>query len=157
MHKERRRHAVTPWMATLLVAAWLSLGMGGLGDSDVVTKVPKPERSFLVELVDAADVSFTLRDFSMSGLTMLPVTAGKADISLDFAEILEVRMYLQDDRVLAKVLFRNQTTQEFMVEPNLAFYGLTDWGKLKIKAENIRRVTFLGRADKPLPAGAGTD
>jgi hypothetical protein len=157
MHNGRRRHAMTPWMAVLLVAAWLSLGMGGFGDSDVVTKIPKPERSFLVELVDAADVSFTLRDFSMDGLTMLPVTAGKADISLDFAEIMEARMYLQDNRVLAKVLFRNQTSREFMIEPDLEFYGLTDWGMLKIKAGNIRRVTFLGRADKHLPAGAGTD
>ncbi len=157
MQNERRRHVTTPWMAVLLVAAWLSLGMGGFGDSEAVTKIPKPERSFLVELVDADDVSFALRDFSMNGLTMLPVMAGKADISLDFAEIMEARMYLQDDRVLAKVLFRNQTTQEFMIDPGLAFYGLTDWGKLKIKAEDIRRITFLGRADTPLPAGAGTD
>ncbi|SMP70830.1 hypothetical protein SAMN06295888_1174 [Desulfonatronum zhilinae] len=157
MQNERCRRMTTPWMAVLLVAAWLSLGMGGLGDSDVVTKIPKPERSFLVELVDADDVSFALHDFSMNGLTMLPVTAGKADISLDFAEIMEARMYLQDDRVLSKVLFRNQTTQEFMIDPGLAFYGLTDWGKLKITAGNIRRITFLGRADKPLPAGAGTD
>jgi len=66
-------------------------------------------------------------------------------------------MYLQDNRVLAKVLFRNQTSREFMIEPDLEFYGLTDWGMLKIKAGNIRRVTFLGRADKHLPAGAGTD
>ncbi|PTN38689.1 hypothetical protein [Desulfonatronum sp. SC1] len=157
MRNEQRRHMATPWMAVLLVAAWLSLGMGGLGDADVITKIPKPERSFLVELVDADDVSFALRDFSMNGLTMLPVAAGKADISLDFAEIMEVRMYLQDDRVLARVLFRDQTTREFIIEPDLAFYGLTDWGKLKIKAEYIRRVTFLGRADQPLPVGTRAD
>lgn len=149
MRDMQRRPWVTGWMVMLAVAAWLSLGLGGFGDSDAVTKIPKPERSFLVELVDAEDVSFSLRDFSMNGLTLFPVTAGKANISLDFAEIVEARMYLQDDQVLAKVTFRNQSSGEFLVDPGLPFYGLTDWGKLKIKAGNIRRITFLGRADVP--------
>jgi hypothetical protein len=157
MRSEQHHQMMKVWTSVLLIAAWLSLGMGVIGDTEVITTIPKPERSFLVELVDADDVSFALRDFSMNGLTLFPVTAGKADISLDFAEIMEARMYLQDDRVLAKVLFRNQTTQEFIIDSGLAFYGLTDWGKLKITAKNIRRVTFLGRADTPLPAGAGTD
>ena len=157
MRNEQRRHMMTAWMAVLLVAAWLNLGMGGLGDTGAVTKIPKPERSFLVELVDAEEVSFFLHDFSMDGLTIFPVTAGKADISLDFAEILEARMYLQDDQVLARVTFQNQSSREFMADPNIPFYGLTDWGKLKIKAGDIRRITFLGRADSPLPSGMETD
>lgn len=153
MRKERRCQRVTPRLVFLLIlllaSAWLSLGMGGFGDNEAITKIPRPERSFLVELVDADDVSFALRDFSMNGLTLLPVTAGKADISLDFAEILDVQMFMQDNHVLARVLFRNQSTAEFMADPGLPFYGLTDWGKLKIKAGNIRRITFLGRADTP--------
>ncbi len=157
MDTERRRHGPTPWMAVLLVAAWLSLGMGGFGDTDVVTKIPKPERSFLVELTDAEDISFFLRDFSMDGLTLIPVTAGKAEISLDFEEILEARMYLQDDKILARVTFQNQSSRDFTAEPNIPFYGLTDWGKLKILARDIRKITFLGRADSPLPSGLETD
>lgn len=137
------------WVFGVLITGLLSLGMGGFGDTETVTKIPKPERSFLVELVDADDVSFSLRDFSMDGLTMFPVTAGKANISLDFAEILEVRMYLQDDRVLARVTFRNQSSGEFRIEPDLPFYGVTDWGKLRIQAGDIRQITFLGRADGP--------
>jgi len=137
------------WIVGVLIAGWLSLGMGGLGDTETVTKIPKPERSFQVELLDTDDVSFSLHDFSMDGLTMLPVKAGKANISLDFVEILEVRMYLQDDRVLAKVTFRKQSTSEFRVEPDLPFYGLTDWGKLRIQARDIRQIRFLGRADGP--------
>lgn len=144
-------------MALLLVAAWLSLGMGGFGDTEVVTKIPKPERSFLVELIDAEDVSFFLRDFSMDGLTLIPVSAGKAEISLDFAEILEARLYLQDDRVLVRVTFQNQSSRDFHAQPNLPFFGLTDWGKLKILARDVRRITFLGRGDSPLPSGLETD
>lgn len=140
-----------PWMMGraigLLIVAWISLGMGGFGDTDTVTKIPIPERSFLVELVDAEDVSFVLRNFSMDGLTMFPVTAGRANISLDFAEIEEAWMYLRDDQVVAQVTFRNRSSGEFIVDPRLPFYGLTDWGKMKIKSGNIRYIRFLGRTD----------
>ena len=139
----------TQWTLLLAVTAWLCMGMGGFGDTEVVTRIPKPERSFLVELVDAEDVSFQLRDFSMDGLTLIPVTAGKARISLDFAEIREVRMYVQDDQVMARIAFRNESSSEFMMQPSLEFYGLTDWGKMKIRAGDVRRITFLGRADAP--------
>lgn len=149
MRKYVCRRGLTNWIVVLSVMSWLCMGMGGLGDTEVVTKIPKPERSFQVELVDAEDVSFAVHDFSMDGLTLLPVTSGKADISLDFAEIQEARLYLQDDKVLARVTFRNGSASDFMLDPDLPFYGLTDWGKMKIKAGDVRRVTFLGRADEP--------
>ncbi|SDB51841.1 hypothetical protein SAMN05660653_02575 [Desulfonatronum thiosulfatophilum] len=142
---------MTRWVAVLLVLALLCMGMGGFGDTEAVTKIPRPERSFLVELVDADDVSFRLHDFSMDGLTLIPVTAGRAQISLDFAEIVDVRMYVQDDQVMARVSFRNESTSEFMMQPDLVFYGLTDWGKMKIEAGDVRRITFLGRAEAPQP------
>ncbi len=146
MHTLRRQKWMA-WKCLLVLVSWFCLGMGGLGDEEVVTKIPKPERSFLVKLVDAENVSFELRDFSMDGLTLIPVTAGKAQISLDFAEITEARMYLQDDQVMARVTFRNDLTSDFFVDPELVFFGLTEWGKMKIKAGDVRLITFLGRAE----------
>jgi hypothetical protein len=138
------------------VLGWMCLGMGNFGEKDVVTKIPRPDRSFRVELVDADDVSFAVRDFSMDGLTLIPVEAGKAKISLDFAEIEEARMNLRDDHVLADIRFRNGSSSEFHIKPDIPFYGLTDWGKLKIEAGDVRRITFkhqAGQKDQnPSPA-----
>jgi hypothetical protein len=126
----------------LVIAALVCLGMGGLGEREIVTKIPKPDRFFNVELIDAEDVSFSLREFSMEGLTLLPVTAGKAHISLDFAEISEARLSLQGENVSATVTFKNGFSQDFFLDPNLSFFGLTDWGKLNLKAGDVRRITF---------------
>lgn len=133
----------------LVMAALLCLGMGGLGEREVLTKIPKPDRFFNVEVVDAEDVSFQLREFSMGGLTLLPVTVGKAQISLDFAEVSEARLYLQGAHVLASVRFKNGTNKDFHLDPDLSFYGLTDWGKLNLKAKDIRRITFKEQVAHP--------
>lgn len=133
----------------LLLAALLCLGMGGLGEREMVTKIPKPDRFFSVELVDAEDVSFQLREFSMEGLTLLPVAAGRALISLDFAKIREARFFLHDDKVRAVVEFQNSSSQEFLLDQDLSFFGLTDWGKVNIKAGDVRRITFIEQGVNP--------
>ncbi|HDQ39877.1 MAG TPA: hypothetical protein ENN39_02450 [Desulfonatronum sp.] len=136
-------------LVCLAVAALMCLGMGGLGEREVVTKIPRPDRFFNVEVVDVEDVSFSLREFSMDGLTLLPVTAGKAQISLDFAEITEARFYLQGDRVQATVTFKNGSSRDFFMEPDLSFFGLTDWGKVNLEAGDIRRITFKEQVTHP--------
>lgn len=143
--REARLRSVPAAAALLVVAAVLCLGMGGLGEREVITKIPKPDRFFNVELADADDVSFEVSEFSMEGLTLLPVTVGKANISLDFAEIREARFFIQGAVVLAKVDFRNGSSRDFLLEPGLTFYGLTEWGKLALKAQDIRRVVFRGQ------------
>ncbi len=145
--QQRRVKKLIP--ACLLLAALLCLGMGGLGEREVVTKIPKPDRFFSVELVDAEDVSFQLHEFSMEGLTLLPVAAGKAQISLDFAEIREARFFLQGDKAKAVVDFQNNTSQEFSLDPDLSFFGLTDWGKVNVKAGDVRRITFIEQGVGP--------
>lgn len=136
----------------LAIMALFCLGMGGLGERDVVTKIPKPDRFFNVEVVDAEDVSFSLREFSMEGLTLLPVTSGKAQISLDFAEIEEARLYLQGEQVLARVSFKNGSGHDFFLSPDRSFFGLADWGKVNIKAKDIRRITFKEHVKHPQAA-----
>jgi hypothetical protein len=133
----------------LAAAALLCLGMAGLGEREVITKIPKPDRFFNVEVVDAEDVSFLLREFSMDGLTLLPVTVGKARISVDFAKISHARLYLQGEHVLASVQFKDGTSRDFQLDPELSFFGLTDWGKLNLKARDIRRITFKEQVAHP--------
>lgn len=144
--RDRRERTRVGLIVLVAVLGWMCLGMGNFGEQDVVTKIPQPDRSFRVELVDADDVSFTVRDFSMDGLTLIPVESGKARISLDFAEIEEARMNLRDDHVLATIDFRNGSSSEFTIKPDIPFYGLTDWGKLKIMAGDVRRITFQHQA-----------
>lgn len=148
MH-ETRRAGYGPALIFLVVVALLCLGMGGLGEREIITKIPKPDRFFNVEVVDAEDVSFSLREFSMEGLTLLPVSVGKAHISIDFAEISEVRFFLQGDRVQAVVDFKNGSSRDFYLDPGLSFFGLTDWGKVNLEAGDIRRITFKEQITHP--------
>lgn len=136
-------------LVCLVMVSMMCMGMGGLGERNVITKIPQPDRLFIVEVVDTGDVSFSVRGFSMEGLTLIPVKAGKAKLSLDFAELLEIRLFLQGQEMLAQVDFRNGASHDFSLDPELSFFGLTDWGKLNLRAEDIRRITFKEQVANP--------
>lgn len=131
---------ITPIL--FVAACLLCMGMGGSGDDGVVRKIPEPDRKFSVELVDAADTSFEVESFSVEGLTFVPVEMGRADVALDFATIDSATFLLRDDSVRAEVKFTDGETNAVSIDPDLAFYGRCRWGNLRLKARDIRAITF---------------
>jgi hypothetical protein len=126
----------------LFAACLLCLGMGSANSDGVVKRIPDPDRNFSVTLVDAADTSFDVEAFSADGLTFVPVEMGRADVALDFAKIEEARFFLQDDTVKAEVTFADGKKSSVGLDPNLDFYGRCQWGNMRLKAKDIRAITF---------------
>ena len=91
----------------LLVSAFFSMGMGGFGGSQVISKIPKPDRPFHVEVIDSEDASYAVDEFSVDGLTFAPVMLGKADMAVDFGKIKSLSFLLKDDRIEAVVEYIN--------------------------------------------------
>ncbi|WP_462327208.1 hypothetical protein [Desulfobaculum sp.] len=143
-----RRMAI---VSVLALVSLVCLGMGSMGQSVKVTKVPEPDRLFTAEVVDAEDTSYTVRDFSVEGLTLVPVTLGKAEVSIDFAAIRSVEFQYDEPTLAAVVTYRDGSTRKVRVEPGVNFYGRTKWGMLRLAARDVRRVTFVQQEATPAP------
>lgn len=128
--------------ALVVVVALACMGMGGFGGTETVTKIPVPDRPFAVTVVDVTDTSFTVQDFSVEGLTLVPVTVGKAQVAVDFVKVQSVRMLNRGDKLLAIIELIDGNTQETTIDPKTLFYGRTPWGLMQIAAGDIKEIRF---------------
>ncbi|WP_461210133.1 hypothetical protein [Desulfocurvus sp. DL9XJH121] len=125
-----------------LALAPLCMGMGGFGDTDIVKKIPVPDRNFSVTIVDATDTSFMVNDFSVEGLTLVPVELGKAKVAVDFDKVKSVRVLAQGKSLKTVVTMKDGTTQNVAMSPSTMFYGRTPWGLMRIAARDIKEIRF---------------
>ncbi|SKA64814.1 hypothetical protein [Desulfobaculum bizertense] len=132
-------------IAVLCVFAFASLGMGGLGDSRIIKKIPEPDRHFLVKIVDIDDVSYSVTDFSVEGLTLIPVKIGRADASIDLADIRSAKFFRRGSSIVAQVEMKKGGSKSLAIDPAVTFYGRTSWGLLRLKAEDLREVHVIRR------------
>ena len=119
-------------LALFLSLALACMGMGGFGETDIVKKIPAPDRPFSVTIVDDTDTSFTVDDFSVEGLTLVPVTLGKANVAVDFAKVSRVRILDKGDELEAVLNMKDGATQTASMSPTTMFYGRTSWGLMQI-------------------------
>ena len=127
----------------LAASAVLLMGMGGFGDSGVVNKIPRPDRTFSVRIIDAENVSYDVDEFSVDGLTYAPASMGKAEVGIDFATIDQVKLFREgEERVRADVGFKDGTHQQVHMDPAVKFFGRTTWGLMRLAAKDIREIDF---------------
>lgn len=134
-----RRLAVLTILATLSLAL---MGMGGFGDTDIVKKIPTPDRPFTVTIVDDTDTTFSVSDFSVEGLTLVPVHLGKANVSIDFAKVKSVTLMERGTELHAAVTLTDGNVQNVTMSPRTMFYGRTPWGLMQLKAGDIKKIVF---------------
>ncbi len=132
----------TAALALILLLALACMGMGGFGESAVMSKIPQPDRPFSVTVVDVTDTSFSASDFSVDGKTLVPVELGKAKISVDFAKIDNVIFLRSGDDLSASITFRDGEVKRVAVPPNTVFYGRTPWGLMRLMAKDIKELHF---------------
>lgn len=129
-------------LALLVAVALVCMGMGGFGGTETVTKIPTPDRPFAVTVVDVTDTAFAVSDFSVEGLTLVPVKMGKANVAVDFAQVQSVRILDRGKTLVAVVNLKDGSTQEATISPQTLFYGRTPWGLMQIAAEDIKEIRF---------------
>lgn len=140
MIRTRALHAAG--LSLLACFAILCMGMGGFGDTEIVSKIPEPDRPFTVTVVDATDTTFTVSDFSVEGLTLVPVTLGKAKMSIDFAKVKHARLLHRGDDMKAVISLKDGSTQEVGMSPSTMFYGRTPWGLMQLAAGDVKEIRF---------------
>jgi len=118
------------------------MGMGGLGETEVISKIPQPDRPFTVTVIDVTDTSFSVSDFSVDGQTIVPADMGKARIGIDFAKVKDVLFLQQGDALTATVAFLDGEVKTVDVVPNTVFYGRTKWGLMRLLAKDIKELHF---------------
>ncbi|BBD08799.1 hypothetical protein [Desulfovibrio ferrophilus] len=138
MNALRRLAALT----AVLSLALLCMGMGGFGDTDIVKKIPAPDRSFTVTILDDTDTTFTVSDFSVEGLTLVPVHLGKANMAIDFAKVKNVTLFEQGSELAATIVLSDGSTKKVTMSPKTMFYGRTPWGLMQLKAGDIKEIHF---------------
>ena len=131
-----------PALVLLALLALACLGMGGFGETDIVSKIPQPDRSFTVTVVDATDTTFSATDFSVEGMTLVPVELGKANISIDFATVKTVLILDKGDGLAATVTFRDGKSKQVKLSPSTMFYGKTPWGLMRLAAKDVKEIHF---------------
>ncbi|MCK9240508.1 hypothetical protein [Desulfocurvus sp.] len=129
-------------LAATLLLALACMGMGGLGDTGIINKIPEPDRHFTVTVVDVTDTSFQAEDFSVDGQTVVPVQMGKASLSIDFARISRVVFLRQGDELLARVSFADGQEKTVTASPRTVFFGRTPWGLMRLAAKDIKEIRF---------------
>ncbi len=117
-------------------------GMGGT-NKDLLTKIPAPDREFKVNIIDVEDARYTVSSFSVDGLTFLPVSLGKMLVSVDFADIDSLTLFLQDTDIVADIIYKAGQGKKVRLKKNLFFYGQSKWGKMKIYARDCRKIVFM--------------
>ncbi len=118
------------------------VGMGG-GNSDLLTRIPSPDREFKVEVTDTENARYTVTSFSVDGLTVLPVNLGKILVGVDFTDIDSMTLFLGDTSITADLVYTSGQRKEVHLKKDLFFYGQSRWGKMKISAGDCRQIRFV--------------
>ncbi len=131
---------MTKKIIILIFLGFLCLGMAGTGGFGPGT--PDTDRLFRATITDESDNSHEVQNISVDGSTYLPAKTGSADASIDFGKVSMARFYMQDELVLARVVFVDDREMDFYIQPGAIFTGQTDWGRISFKARDIKEISF---------------
>ena len=104
------------------------LGMGELGGTAPVDKIPAPDKNFTARVVDRQGIETALSKVSYEGNVFLIGNRGSAAVTIPFEKISQLQLQsLEGSEVLVKVFLRDQKSVEikvakrakFMAKPNL--------------------------------------
>ncbi len=128
----------------VLILIAVSLGCLGMGGTTGTfgPAITETDRLFRAQVVDKSNKSFEVQNVTVDGSTYLPAMAGSAEASIDFGKISVARFYVQDDRVLVRVTLVNQEEMDFFVQPGTRFVGRTEWGRISLRAGDIKEISF---------------
>ncbi len=128
----------------LSVSCLFLMGMGELGGTAPLEKIPIPAKDFKVEIVDQLGVKTNLSNFSQEGKVVLAGKRGQAQIAIPFAIISKVEfLKLEGQEVILKVSLREPKSYEIKIEKKSKFFGQADFGPLRIEAQDIKAINFL--------------
>ncbi len=128
----------------LILCSFLFLmGMGDLGSSVPVEKIPAPEKNFNVQVTDSEGVQTSLSEFSMEGKIFLEGKRGSGVVAIPFDKISQIQFRVQEGNDLpAEIMLKDRKSAELKVDKRSKFYGKADFGTYQIEAKDLRSINF---------------
>ena len=127
----------------IVCLAFLSAGMGGLGEQDP-TKIPEPLHDFSATVVDQRDIASDITLMSLDGQTFLIGKRGGATVSIPFENIEAIEFSMSGKDVYAAVTMKGQPRVALKMERDRVVYGQLSYGNFAIKVEYIRKIIIHG-------------
>lgn len=125
-------------------ACLLLMGMGEIGGTAPLEKIPIPAKDFKVEIIDQIGVKTNLTKFSQEGRVVLSGMRGQAQIAIPFEIISKIEFIkLEGQEVILKVFLREPKSYEIKIEKKSKFFGQADFGPLRIEVQDIKMINFL--------------
>lgn len=142
---DKRRQWLRVWLVALL-AAVSGLGMGNVG-GDGVVEIPRADRNFSATLSDASGLTIQLTHFTCEGKTFFSGKLGRADASVDFADISTVTITSGNEKHAKAVIdLKSADTITLLMDRRLACYGASAIADIRIALSDIRRIDINGLA-----------
>jgi hypothetical protein len=140
MNRHRQR---TAFFTTIAMAPFL-LAMGVLGDPPRLDKAPEPETRLDAIVLDSEGTTTQISHISYEGELYLPVYRGKALVTIPFQKISRLVFGLRDKSTRqVRVLFTDQSEEEFRVNEKVLFVGKLPFGTYQIQVKDVESITFI--------------
>ena len=121
---------------------WL-MGMGDLGGAGPANKIPTPEKSFSVKVVDGEGIQTSLSQFSQEGKVFLTGKRGSATVAIPFEKISQIQFQAgEGNDSQAKVILRGRESIDVKVDKRAKFYGRAEFGTFQIETKDLRSIHF---------------
>ena len=131
------------YMGLLLLVPVL-LAMGSFGGKPAVREnAPETEKRLDAVVVDMEDVKVTVTHISYDGELYIPVYRGRALITIPFQQIDRIEMGKKENsRRHAKIFFKNERTDDFLIDEGILFIGRLSYGTFQIQAKDVQSLQF---------------
>jgi hypothetical protein len=137
----------------LLLIVWLCLtGMSGMGGSEGPTRIPTPDRNYVVTVVDRADMHTRLDNFTVSGYTHFMGEMGKGKVAIPFEKIKRVDFRQVQNKLEVVVSLRNGDKVTLTAEQKQPCFGRSKVGNYEIAMGDIKMIIFEGPAVPAQPS-----
>jgi len=139
---EGMKENFTPWV--VLIGFLFLMGMGELGGTAAVNKIPAPEKNFTVRVTDREGIQTSLSRFSQEGKVFLAAKHGSATITIPFEKISQIQFQgTEGNEVQVKVWLKGRESLNVRVDKRAKFYGQADFGTYQIEVKDLRSIRFL--------------
>lgn len=137
----------------LLVIAWLCLtGMSGISGSQGPTRIPTPDKNYVVTVIDRADVHTRLDDFSVNGYTYFLGEIGKGKVAIPFDKVKRADFRSVPKGVEIVVSLKSGDKVTLAADRSQPCYGRSKVGNYEIAMGDIKVILFEGPASPAKPA-----
>jgi hypothetical protein len=135
----------------VMLAVFLSLGMGRLDQNGKPGEIPIPDKDISVTLTDKEGVTITLNQFSLYGQTALSGKLGAGRVTIPFSQVRLITFSNGTKGVTAKIDLSDQSQITLQLEKGLMVTGRIKMGTYQVSLEKLMRIEILSVSEKKSP------